>query len=194
MWPYTEEELQRIRETLPANNADGAIMWATLAASFFLADRWGERPRPYKELSQALRASEELTRAVKALSPEALARLRAHPRPGTSDPSHPYDLAGVLPRFEHDCRLALRGLRRAVSGAPVKRDEEAWIYRLWLGWLTAHGMRPLRGWPAFRSACIEPLMNVRFEEELRPAERSERAWQSLLARARAHLSIEGARN
>jgi hypothetical protein len=187
-WPYTKAELQRIRRTLPSGGADGAVMSATLAATFFLMDRWGARPKPYQELSRALRASEELTHAVQALSPEALARLTGHPWPGARDPSHPYDLGGVLPRFEHDCRLALRGLRPAVIGAPVKQDEKALIYRLLLGWRAAHGGRPpARGWPAFRSACIDPLMSTRFPKEVRPAWREEAGWQRLLARARARF-------
>jgi hypothetical protein len=90
-WPYTEAELERIRATLPADRADGAIEWAILAAHFFLADRWGPRPNPYQELADALRASEALTRAVQALSPEARARLKVihgrerepHPTPMT---------------------------------------------------------------------------------------------------------------
>jgi hypothetical protein len=203
-WPYTEAELQRIRNTLPAARAEGAIEWAILAAHFFLADRWGPRPNPYQELSDALHASERLTRAVRALSPEALARLPGHPWPGTRDPSHPYDFGGILPRFEHDCQVALGRFERPVIGAPVKRDEEALIYRLWIGWQSAvapSGWPPLgrigrqsahaRGWPAFRSACIEPLMTSRFATELRPSARTEWGWQRLLARARARF--EGGR-
>jgi hypothetical protein len=102
-WPYTEAELQGIRDTLPAEGADDVVEWVILAASFFLGDRWPPRPNPYRELTLALRASEELRLAVRSLSPEALARLPAHPWPGTRQPSHPYDFGGVLPRFEHDC-------------------------------------------------------------------------------------------
>jgi hypothetical protein len=189
-WPYEEADLQRIRRTLPADGADGAIEWAILAAQFFLADRRGPWPNPHQELCDALLASEALTRAVQALSPKALAGLPGHPWPGTRDPSHPYDFGGVLPSFEHDCRVALRRLKRAVIGAPVKRDEEALIYRLWIGWRSAAAAR--EGWPAFRSACIGPLMTSRFAKALRPTGREERAWQSLLARARARF--EGARN
>ena len=188
-WPYTEAELQRIRDTLPADGAEGAIEWAILAANFFLCDRWGPRPNSREELMRALLASKALTLAIQALSPEALARLPGHPWPGTRDPSHPYDFGGVLPRFEHDCQGALKRLERAANGAPVKRDEEALIHRLWIGWRSVGGGR---GWPAFRSACIEPLMTSRFAKELRPSRRSERAWQSLLARARARFA--GARN
>jgi hypothetical protein len=188
-WPYTEAELQKIRDSLPAEGADGAIEWVILAASFFLGDRWGPRPKPHQELLRALLSSEALTRAAQALSVEALAHLPGHPWPGARDPSHPYDLGGVLPRFEHDCRVALRRFERPVIGAPVKRDEEALIYRLWIGWRSAGAAR---GWPAFRSACIEPLMTSRFAEKVQPARREERAWQSLLRRARARF--EGARN
>jgi hypothetical protein len=189
-WLYTEADLQRIRGTLPADGAAGAIEWAILAAQFFLSDRGGTRPSPYQELSRALHASEALTLAVRALSPEALARLPGHPWPGTRDPSHPYDFGGVLPRFEHDCGVALGRFKRPFIGAPVKRDEEALVYRLWIGWRSAGGGD--RGWPAFRSACIKPLMTSRFAKELRPSWREERAWQSLLERARARF--EGARN
>ena len=87
--PYTEVELQRIRDTLPADRADGAIEWAILAAHFFLADRTGPRPNPYQELYDALLASEALTRTVQALSPKALACLPGHPWPGTRDPVQP---------------------------------------------------------------------------------------------------------
>ena len=188
-WPYEEADLGRIRGTLPAGGTDGTIEWAILAAQFFLSDRWGPRPNPHQELSHALLASEALTRAIQALSPEALARLPGHPWPGTRVPSHSYDFCGVLPRFEHDCREALRSFKGAVIGAPVKRDEEGLIYRLWIVWRSAHVDR---GWPAFRSACIEPLITSRFAEKLWPARREERGWQSLLARARARF--ERARN
>jgi hypothetical protein len=188
-WPYTEAELQKIRDTLPPEGTDFAIEWAILAAHFFLADRWDPRPNPYQELSRALLASEALTHAVKALSPEVLAHLPSHPWPGMRASPHPYDFGAVLPRFEDDCRLALRRLKGVVIGAPVKRDEEALIYRLWSGWRSA---KQARGWPAFRLACIEPLMSPRFAKERRPSRRTERGSQSLLARARARF--EGARN
>ena len=192
-WPYTDAELQRIRYTLPADAADDVIESVILAASFFLGDRWPPQPNPYHELSQVLHASKELTLAVRSLSPEALARLPANPWPGTRQPSHPYDFGGVLPRFEHDCQLALKGLERVTIGAPVKQDEEAFIYRLWTAWLSAHAMKPpARGWPAFRSACVEPLVARRFTKELRPSPRGERAWQSLLRRAQVRFG--GARN
>jgi hypothetical protein len=191
--PYTEAELQRIRDTLRADGADAIIESVILAATFFLGDRWPPQPNPYQELSRALRASEELTLVVRALSAEALARLPAHPWPGTRQPLHPYDLGGILPRFEHDCQLALQGLQPAIIGAPPKLDEEAFIYRLWTAWRSAHALKlPARGWPAFRSACFKPLMSSRFAEELQPSRREERAWQSLLARARARF--ESARN
>jgi hypothetical protein len=151
-WPYEEADLERIRGTLPAGGTDGAIEWAILAAQFFLSDRWGPRPNPHQELSHALLASEALTRAVQALSPEALARLPGRPWPGTRDPSDPYDFGGVLPKFENDCRVALRRLKRAVIGAPVKRDEEASIpARL------RRRARPLSAaWsPAFRAASAQ---------------------------------------
>jgi hypothetical protein len=198
-WPYTEAELRNIRDSLPADGADDVI----LAASFFIGDRGPPQPNPYHELLQALHASEELTLAVRSLSPEALARLQAaclealarlpaHPWPGTRQPSHPYDFGGVLPRFEHDCRLALQGLERVTNGAPVKRDEEAYVYRLWTAWRSAHAMEPpARGWPAFRSACVEPLMAHRFAKQVRPSAREARGWQSLLERARARF--EGAK-
>ena len=175
-WPYTEAELRRIRDTLPAATADGIIESAIIAANFFLMDRWSQRPNPREELWRALLASEALTSAAQALSPEALARLPGHPWPGARNPSHSYDLGGILPRFEHDCRIALRRLGRAAIGAPVKRDEEASIYRLWIG---SQRVGAARGWPAFRSACIEPLMTSRFPKEVRPAWREDRAWQSL---------------
>jgi hypothetical protein len=187
-WPYEEADLHRIQGTLPSDRADGAIEWAILAAQFFLSDRGGPQPNPYQELSHALLASEALTRAVQALTPEALTSLPGHPWPGTRDPSHPYDFGGILPRFEHDCRVALTKFKRAGIGAPVKGDEEALIYRLWIGWRSATAARG--GWPAFRSACIGPLMTSRFAKAVRPTRREERAWQSLLARAR----FEGARN
>jgi len=189
-WAYTEAELRTIRNTLPADGADGPIEWAILAARFFLADRWGPRPNPYQELSHALLASQELTRAVRALSPEALVRLPGHPWPGTRNPSHPYDFRGVLPRFEHDCCVALRRLKRSVIGAPVKLAEEALIYRLRIGWESAGAAK---GWPAFRSACIKPLMTSRFPKELQRADRSERGWQSLLARARTRFQPQESR-
>jgi hypothetical protein len=192
-WPYTEAELQRIRDTLPADGADAIIESVILAATFFFGDRWPPQPNPYQELSQAVRASKELTLAVRALSAEALARLPAHPWPGTRQPSHPYDLGGILPWFEKDCQLALQGLQPAIIGAPAKLDEEAFIYRLWTAWRSAHAMKPpARGWPAFRSACFEPLMASRHPKELRPSPREERAWQSL--RKRALARFEGAIN
>jgi hypothetical protein len=190
LWPYTEAELRRIRDTLPADGADDAIEWLILAANFFLGDRSGPRPNPRQELARVLRASQALTRAAQALSPQALVYLQSHPWPGARDPSHSYDLGGVLPRFEHNCQVALRRLERAVNGAPVKRDEEAFVYRLWTAWLSAHAMRPpARGWPAFRSSCVDPLMAPRFAKELRPSRRGERGWQSLLTRALAHNKL-----
>jgi hypothetical protein len=187
-WPYTDAELQRIRYTLPADAADDVIESVILAASFFLGDRWPPQPNPYHELSQVLHASKELTLAVRSLTPEALARLPANPWPGTRQPSHPYDFGEALPRFEHDCQLALQGLQRVTTGAPVKLDEEDYIYRLWTAWMSAHAMKPpARGWPAFRSACVEPLMASRFAKGVPPSARGERGWQSLLTRARARF-------
>ena len=95
---------------MPADGADDAIEWLILAANFFLGDRSGPRPNPRQELARVLRASQALTRAAQALSPQALVYLQSHPWPGARDPSHSYDLGGVLPRFEHNCQVALEGL------------------------------------------------------------------------------------
>ena len=187
-WPYAEVELQRIRDTLPADSADGAIEWAILAAHFFLADRSGPRPNPYQELYDALLASEALTRAVQALTPKALASLPGHPWPGTRDPSHPYDFGGVLSKFEHDCRVALRRFKRAVIGAPVKRRRGGFDLSTVDRMAICH--RGEKAGMRFVPPASSPLMTSRFVKKLRPARRTERAWQSLLARARARF--EGA--
>jgi hypothetical protein len=191
--PYTQAELERIRGTLPSNSVDAAATAAILAARRFLVGRHlrekentPPKPDPHQELWQFQRALEELRAAIRALSPDAIQHLASHPSPGAGRPPlRPYDVNLLLHRFEYDNRFAFRDLpERHMIGAAEKLEEEALIYRLWTAWRFAHGMRSsTRGWPAFRSACFEPLLGVRFRKELQPSARTERGWQMLRARA-----------
>jgi hypothetical protein len=130
---------------------------------------------------------------IRALSADAIQHLASHPSPGAGRPPLGlYDINALLLRFEHDNRFAFRDLpERHMIGAREKLDEEALIYRLWTAWRFAHRMHSsTRGWPAFRSACFEPLHGVRFRKELRPSARTVRGWQMLRARAVARWEGE----
>jgi hypothetical protein len=193
-WPYTEAELQRIRDALPAAGADIAITKTIFTARIFLVGEHIRRkhatppkPDPRGELERILRASKELRAAIRAASLEALQHLLSHPSPGAGNPPFlPGDVRYVLLRFEHDNCVAFRDLpERDLRGAPETLREEALVYGLWTAWRFAHGMRPpARRWPAFRTSCVDPLRGARFPKDLRPADRIERAWQQVLRRAR----------
>jgi hypothetical protein len=193
-WPYTESELTQIRAALPACRTDIASAETIFAARFFLVGEHIRRrynappkPDPRGELEQILDASDRLRAAIRAASPEAVRHLAAYPSPAAGEPPvDPYTLNGVLRQFEHDNRFAFRNLPdRNMIGAPEKLREEALVFRLWTAWRRAHDMHPPgRGWPVFRSASVAPLGATRFLKELRPAQRTDRAWQDLLKRAR----------
>lgn len=199
-WPYTDAEIDDIRKTLPAATADGAVKEALFAARWFLArmrlkERRKEPPKPdpHAELLRIRDAVAALKGAIKGASPQATQHLIERPSPGAANPPiRPLDLLNVIEHFEHDNRFAFRALpERDMIGAPEKLSEEALVYRLWLAWKQAHAARlPKDGWPAFRAACVNPLLSARFPKELRPARRDERGWQTLLARARSRREGE----
>jgi hypothetical protein len=198
-WPYDTAEIDRIRRTLPAPTAGVAIEGALFAARWFLArNRLREtrkepaKPDPHSELVRVRDAIEGLKEALRAASPQATRHLLDRPSPGAgSPPMRPGDLLYALEHFSHDNRFALRSLPDpAGAGPPEKPSEQRLIYSLWLAWKSAHALDlPARGWPAFRSACIEPLTLPRFRS-LGPPWRSERAWQNLLAAAEQRFKGE----
>ena len=200
-WPYTRAELDKIQGALPAVGADVATEEAMFAARRFLAvgrlrqkDNTPPKPDPRGELERILRLSKELRAAIRAASLEALQHLLSHPSPGAGNPPFlPGDVRYVLLRFEHDNCVAFRDLPELdLIGAPETLREEALVYWLRTAWRLAHAMRPpARGWPAFRAACVDPLRGTRFPKYLRPADRTERAWQQVLRRARDR--VEGAK-
>jgi hypothetical protein len=200
-WPYTEIELMRIRDTLPTSVASIADKEAICAASWFVfqghfVEKYRLSPKAdiSKELERILRASKELGDAICAASNETLEHLSRHLSPlAVKPPIRAQDLLSHLFWFEHDNRLSFRSLPEFDRiGAPEKTREELLIFQLWTAWSRAHGMRPpKRGWPAFRAACVDPLSDARFPKALHPSLRTDRAWQSLLQRARRR--IEGAR-
>jgi hypothetical protein len=198
LWPYTEAELRRVRANLGRQADDAAIEDVIFAARYFLCERFGryhEKPSdPRRELPNISQTAAQLTRAMLAASPEALDLLPAHlSSGGRSTPIPTFDLIGLLFDLRRRCDEASRKLpERNMIGAPDKLDEAALAFRLWTVWERLHPMqRSTRGWPAFRSLCMEPLMNGRFPTELRPSSREERGSQMLLARARAHAPAQG---
>jgi hypothetical protein len=193
-WPYTENEIIKISDTLPASSGGIAVTETIFAARWFIfeghtRDKSGVLPKadPHND-------SRELRDAICAASDETFEHLSRYQSPlAAKSPVSAHDLLGHLSWFEHDHRLGFRNLpERHMDGAPRKTREEALVYRLWTAWSRAHAMRPpARRWPAFRAACLDPLSDARFRE-LKCVSRSERAWQSLLWRARKRF--EGARN
>jgi hypothetical protein len=201
-WPYTLVELDRMWDALPAPGAALATRTAIFAARWFLADarlkqNFGVSPKadPRSELNRIVRASRELGDAICAASNETFEHFSSQLSPlAAKPPVRAHDLLSYLFWFEHDNRFAFRNLpEHDRIGAPEKTRDEDLIYRLWKAWRYAHAERPpVRGWPIFRAACLDPLADAKFPNELRLAPRLERGWQALLARARARF--EGARN
>jgi hypothetical protein len=153
-WPYTEEEVERIRKTVPATSGAAAIEKSLFAARWFLArnrlrESRGEpaKPDPHSELARIRDAADELLSAIKAASPQATRHLFDHPSPGAgSPPMWPGGLLYAIEHFSHDNRFALRSLpERAVMGRPEKISEQRWVYALWLAWEEAHAPDPRSG-------------------------------------------------
>jgi hypothetical protein len=198
-WPYDNAELARIRKTLPEMSAAVAIEKALFAARWFLArnrlrEIWNEpaKPDPHKELARIRDAADELLAAIKAASPLADRHLIDHPSPAVvGQPLRPLGLLRWVERFKHDNRRALRALpERDAMGRPEKISEQRLIYTLWRAWKDAHAPASSeRGWPSFRSACIEPLARFgRFAPQ--PVVRSPRAWETVLTEAKRRFGSE----
>jgi len=199
-WPYKDMELVKIWDALPSPRAALATKEAIFTARWFLykghlrqKHRVAPKADPRGELSRIWRASRELGDAICAASSETFEHLSRHLSPvAVKSPVRAHDLLGILFWFEHDNRIAFGNPPECYRiGAPERIREEMLIYGLWSAWRLAHAMRPpVRGWPVFRAACVDPLAGPRFPKGLRSASRTERGWQDLLKRARARF--EGA--
>jgi len=200
-WPYTAAELVRIWDALPTQGAAHAAKEAIFAARWFLysahlRQKHGVAPKadPYNELKRILSASRELGDAICAASSEATEYLSKNLASVVGKrPIEAGDVLSTLFWFQYDNRFAFGNPLEPDNriGAPHRTREETFIYGLWSAWGIAHAAHlPARGWPAFRTACVEPLTNARFPKELRSASRTPRGWQDLLRRARSRF--EGA--
>jgi hypothetical protein len=198
-WPYNDAEVERIRKTLPAVSADVAIEEALFAARLFLARnrlrkkrKEPAKPDPHSELASIRDAAHQLLAAITAASPLADKHLIDNPSPAVAgQPLHPLGLLYWIERFKHDNRVALRSLpERDAMGRPEKISEQRWVYTLWRAWEDAHALAPPeRGWPGFRTACVEPLALARFRGLGAPC-RDDRAWRTVLTEAKRRFGGE----
>jgi hypothetical protein len=171
-WPYTESEALLIKSGLPEEYRDRALEQVVLAARLWVRSKrmqLPDPPNPRREIEKLRAALDQLTVALRDLSPEAIAHLRIKSRQGRYyrsavswdlphlrylsqsqlnellANSHPptfgvSDLKLAIDRFEHENRRGLEDLPEVKRGGPRARPEEKKLLdRLRATFSAAHG-------------------------------------------------------
>jgi hypothetical protein len=181
-WPYSNAQLQSVRDLLPKSSAhaDWVLRKVVWIARLSLAARAARRDRPAKpdvraELEQVRDLTDQLVRTLENLSSESHEWLESAPRAPTPAIPAPPVLKALGGLYELQQSFALRDLP-APSSERRGRPEGQHTRRLqnWFDfiWRQAHaGHPPRHGWPAFLEACLAPLELPHVGDRARRAQR-----------------------
>jgi hypothetical protein len=159
-WPYTASEIKRIQEILPPDNeravalvVEGAKQYAWMAEG-----RAQHKPNPKREIKKLSAAILEMRRALQ-LSVRAENHLSDHYRqsPAYDEPMHVVNFWDALRRFEVENAEGFKKAPSAPPGAISRNFERSLEKHLRCAFDLARSKKSSRGWPAFLSACVEPL-------------------------------------
>ena len=167
-WPYSLEEIEAIRETLPTENLENreaAVQLVVRAAQLYVfAQTRGKRANanPRKEIEHLRDALLEIFNALMHLSPEAKSYLSENMRAIRLPEEQPFtteSLLHAIDKFDTENRLGLERLPDPIrGGARPRMHEKRLDQRLEEAFIIGHGgKRPKQGFPAFQGACMVAL-------------------------------------
>jgi hypothetical protein len=173
-WPYLENEIQQIEESLlPQPISRQTIDHIVIAARKYIRAgllRREGNANPETEIARVRRSLADAIAALEDLSIEAKNHLVENWGAVNSNdplPGNISELKHALGKFELRISLMNHQPPKARRGAPTK-NHEAWLtFRIREAFAAAHGGKsPARGLPQFHRACVEPLKHFGLPETI----------------------------
>jgi hypothetical protein len=159
-WPYTTSEVAKIRELLPPGSKTALMLIVEGAKQYAWMTEGKARckPNPKRELEKLAAAILEMRRALQ-LSESTENHLRAHYRqsPAYETSMHAVEFWDALLRFQVENAEGFKTAPTAQAGAIRRNFERSLEKHFRDAFELARGKKSSRGWPAFLSACVEPL-------------------------------------
>lgn len=162
-WPYTPQEIDRIRQLL-LKNQQQAIVRVVEAGKLYALNsefpRANKKPNPRREIANLNSAITDLRKALSAVSSEAEKHLQSRYRQGDAHEGtmHCKDLWHALIRFTVENGKGLSDPAAAPKpGAIARTVERSWMEKTRAVFELSRGANATRGWPGFLTACAEPL-------------------------------------
>jgi hypothetical protein len=177
--PYLERELAAVAANHGVEEPLRKQMFEHVASAGrqFIADKKSEKkPSAGKEIANIAAAIDNALAVIQEASEDASFFLLTSTGHGEK-PFPLCELKQTLERFQEVNRSALDSPPHDPKGGPaVDVAERKLITQLRNAFIFAHpGAKPLKGWPAFRAACLLPL-----EARHDLLHRSEKTWDYLL--------------